>query len=340
MRCLRWAGYIDGIDLNLGCPQRSAMRGGFGCFLMEHPETVCAMIRAAKKATHLPISAKIRVFADDVGTHTVQGRVACVRTGSGAFATPCGHAVGPSTGCRSCAVECDLGASTHGQTHARRAHAAPCPDECMAGRTAGFARQLVNAGIWMLAVHGRTRTQRHHEGQVHFDVIQRICRAVPSIPVIANGGITSRTQAEAVLRNTGCAAVMAASRLLSNVSLFDPSTVPDATTTSDDDGLASMSAKIANARVYLHAARIFPPPGPRFLRDHVAVNFGQDLRWRHPDLYNLLVRNTRVTRWEQFWAIVDVLASRETPDVVPTLPTLRQIKDMAVDATHNDVAVA
>jgi tRNA-dihydrouridine synthase len=57
------APFVDAVDLNLGCPQKSAQTGGFGAFLMDKPELVRAMIEACVAAVSpTPVTAKIRVF--------------------------------------------------------------------------------------------------------------------------------------------------------------------------------------------------------------------------------------------------------------------------------------
>jgi len=54
----------DAIDLNLGCPQRTAYVGHFGSYLLEKKdrELVCSMVKAASKATKNPIFVKIRLL--------------------------------------------------------------------------------------------------------------------------------------------------------------------------------------------------------------------------------------------------------------------------------------
>ncbi|WP_337246130.1 tRNA dihydrouridine synthase DusB [Luteimonas sp. gir] len=78
---------------------------------------------------------------------------------------------------------------------------------CAAHRNAPtIARIAQDAGIAALAVHGRTRDQ-HYTGSAEYDTIAAI-KAHLSIPVIANGDIDSPEKAQAVLRHTGCDAVM------------------------------------------------------------------------------------------------------------------------------------
>ena len=69
-----------------------------------------------------------------------------------------------------------------------------------------IAKIAENAGIAALAVHGRTRACRF-VGEVEYDTIAEVVDNI-SIPVIANGDITSPQQAYAVLKKTGANAVM------------------------------------------------------------------------------------------------------------------------------------
>jgi len=52
---------FDGVDLNMGCPDRAIERQGCGSAMMKTPEVARAVIRAAKEASALPVSVKTRV---------------------------------------------------------------------------------------------------------------------------------------------------------------------------------------------------------------------------------------------------------------------------------------
>ena len=53
---------FDGIDINMGCPDRSIEKQGCGSAMIKNPENARAIIRAAKKgAGALPVSVKTRV---------------------------------------------------------------------------------------------------------------------------------------------------------------------------------------------------------------------------------------------------------------------------------------
>ena len=68
------------------------------------------------------------------------------------------------------------------------------------------ARLAADAGIQLLAVHGRTRACGY-SGNAEYDTIAAVKSAV-SIPVVANGDITTPEQAKHVLAYTGADAVM------------------------------------------------------------------------------------------------------------------------------------
>lgn len=59
--------WVDGVNLNCGCPQSWAIKEGIGCQLMEEPELVADMVRAVK-AELAPkgksVSVKIRIAKD------------------------------------------------------------------------------------------------------------------------------------------------------------------------------------------------------------------------------------------------------------------------------------
>jgi nifR3 family TIM-barrel protein len=53
---------FDGIDINMGCPDKSIEKQGAGACMMKNPEVAREIIRAARRgAPHLPISVKTRI---------------------------------------------------------------------------------------------------------------------------------------------------------------------------------------------------------------------------------------------------------------------------------------
>ena len=60
------SGWVDGVDLNCGCPQSWAMKDGIGYSLMEKPELVAEMVRAARSVlpSDKSVSCKIRIHKE------------------------------------------------------------------------------------------------------------------------------------------------------------------------------------------------------------------------------------------------------------------------------------
>jgi len=52
---------FDGVDINMGCPDRSIEKQGAGAAMIKNPAQAKEVIRAAKRGTKLPISVKTRV---------------------------------------------------------------------------------------------------------------------------------------------------------------------------------------------------------------------------------------------------------------------------------------
>jgi len=69
-----------------------------------------------------------------------------------------------------------------------------------------IAKIAEDNGIQMLAIHGRTRSQKYN-GDAEFDTVKKIVNQV-SIPVVANGDIDSPKKAKDILDYTGADAVM------------------------------------------------------------------------------------------------------------------------------------
>lgn len=80
---------------------------------------------------------------------------------------------------------------------------------------AEFARLCEGAGACMITVHGRTR-DKIYAGEPDYEEIARAKNAV-KIPVIANGGIFSVADGEAMLQRTGADGIM-----IARAALYDP----------------------------------------------------------------------------------------------------------------------
>ena len=81
-----------------------------------------------------------------------------------------------------------------------------------------LAKRLAGAGACLLTVHGRTR-EAMYAGEVDYSEIASAKNAV-SVPVVANGGIFTRADAEKMMRETGADGVMIARAALYDMNVF------------------------------------------------------------------------------------------------------------------------
>lgn len=84
-------------------------------------------------------------------------------------------------------------------------------------KTVDLCKKAESAGVTHLTVHGRTPSQRAEP--IDMEAI-RIVKESVSVPVIANGGITSLQEALHLAEQTGVDGIMAANGLLDNPALF------------------------------------------------------------------------------------------------------------------------
>ena len=88
-------------------------------------------------------------------------------------------------------------------------------------KTVAYAKMLVDAGASLIAVHGRTREQKgKNPPPADWDQIKAVKNAL-DVPVIANGNVRCKEDADEAMRYTGADAVMAAWALLDYPALFE-----------------------------------------------------------------------------------------------------------------------
>jgi tRNA-dihydrouridine synthase B len=124
--------WIDGIDINLGCPVSKARRSGFGGVLLkeENREKLTKIVKTITSTSKKPVSAKIRLGFDKSDVENI-------------------------------------------------------------------SKLLEDLGVKFLTIHGRLVTQMY-KGSANYEEIKKAKKAV-TIPVIANGDITSYQKAKEVL---------------------------------------------------------------------------------------------------------------------------------------------
>merc|ERR1719361_333937 len=54
--------FVDGIDLNFGCPQNIAKRGHYGAYLLDDVDLMTSLISKLRKHLKIAICAKIRIL--------------------------------------------------------------------------------------------------------------------------------------------------------------------------------------------------------------------------------------------------------------------------------------
>lgn len=86
--------------------------------------------------------------------------------------------------------------------------------------TVQYARMLEQAGASLIAVHGRTRDQKGRQcPPADWDKIRAVVRAV-KVPVIANGNVRTKADANRAMQYTGAQSVMSAYALLDYPAVF------------------------------------------------------------------------------------------------------------------------
>jgi nifR3 family TIM-barrel protein len=113
-----------------------------------------------------------------------------------------------------------------------------------------FACAMVEAGVAMITVHGRTRTQGF-SGQCDREIIRMVREQVPShIPVVGNGDVVDLDSYRRMKEETGCDAVMIGRGALGNPWLFR--SLRAIHLGNPDPGRPSLDERIETFRRHLH----------------------------------------------------------------------------------------
>jgi tRNA-dihydrouridine synthase A len=161
------AGY-DEINLNCGCPSDRVASGSFGACLMLEPNRVAECVAAMCASVSVPVTVKMRVGVVN------------------------SHAREPGVTIREAVSRFDEG--DYESLH-------------------GFVRKVRNAGCQVAIIHARKAVlgglspkDNREIPPLRFDVVERIKKAFPELPVIVNGGI--RTSSAALAALAWCEGVM------------------------------------------------------------------------------------------------------------------------------------
>jgi tRNA-dihydrouridine synthase len=117
--------------------------------------------------------------------------------------------------------------------------------------TIALAKAIQDCGVQMLTVHGRTvKATKLYAGAANWDIIRKIKEEL-DIPIIANGGISCKSDADRCLAETGADGVMSSEALLENPKLFSAAGERNFA----DDYARS---QIVTAREYLDTVAAYP----------------------------------------------------------------------------------
>lgn len=249
--------YCDGIDLNCGCPQKIAKRGHYGAFLLEQPEVLLPVVRALIAAVRVPVSVKVRLLPPDQGKENLDDNDKGM---TGAADESPEQAYDEEEECEGGGDDdCETGGPTVAPEFL------PCVETSLR-----LYRQLVDAGVHLLTVHGRTRHQKGPwTGKADWAAIRKVVDELGDrIPIFANGAISSAEDARQCLEQTKCDGVMSSEGLLEYPALLQ-SLVVGAPTSLPRVG------RLELARQYLAYARQYPPnkggqgSGVKCMRIHI-----------------------------------------------------------------------
>ena len=163
-------------------------------------------------------------------------------------------------------------------------------------QTVAYARMIECAGAAMITVHGRTRKMKdHRKGHADWHIIRKVRDAL-TIPVVANGSVSTFEDIQACFDISGADAVMSATGLLANPAHFLPP--------------AQQPSRWEIAREYLRLATQHTTRAEFIMRDHLFKMFYIELEV-HRDLFSDLVRAHDA---ESMLRVIDALQVRLTSD--------------------------
>lgn len=166
--------FVDGVDINCGCPQNIARRGNYGAFLLEQEETLLTLVKHLVRHLRVPLSIKVRLLpppnASQLGDDPQHHRLV--------FDVP---------------------------KHSLELYG-----------------KLVDAGIHLLTIHGRTRLEKQqYVSKTDWDTIaEAVKRFGDRVPIFANGSIETYHDVNECLTVTGADGVMSSESILEYPPLF------------------------------------------------------------------------------------------------------------------------
>lgn len=295
------APFVDAIDINCGCPQSIAKRGVYGAFLLEQEDALLTVVRHLLAVLDIPLTVKVRLLPppeqDDDDEEKDNENDDDDEN-----------------------IDGNRSSTTNNNNTNR---------DVSLQRSMALYEQLVDAGIHMLTVHGRTRFHKGvGTGPADWDAIRKVVDAFGDrIPIIANGSISNQQDVRDCLDQTNADGVMSSEAILEYPPLFQGMAQADADKAnggSGDEPTSVMNStndepprirRLALAQEYLALAKLYPPDqngqgsGVKCCKVHVHRFLHADLQNpAYSDLRTLLVNATTMEELEQ---AVEILAQRK-----------------------------
>ncbi len=186
------------IDINMGCPTPKIIKNGDGSALLCKPDLVREILRGAVQAA---LQAAVQDAGQNVGNAPLRAEVPDLRQNVGNAPL---RAEEPDAG--------QNAGKAMVQAAGQRAGAKPITVKIRKGWDSSCANYMEigkiaeEAGVSAITLHGRTREQMY-SGKADWDSIRSL-KASLSIPVIGNGDVKSLGDADRMMSETGCDAVM------------------------------------------------------------------------------------------------------------------------------------
>lgn len=254
--------YCDGIDLNCGCPQKIAKRGHYGAYLLEQPDVLLPVVKALTAAVRIPVSVKVRLLpaAADQGKENLDDNDNDDYNSNGGGEN---RNESPEQAYQEEEEEECVNGVEEGATVAPEF--LPCVETSLR-----LYRQLVDAGVHLLTVHGRTRHQKGPwTGKADWSAIRQVVDELGDrIPIFANGSVSCAQEARQCLEETKCDGIMSSEGLLEYPPLLQ-------SLASGAPAVLPRVGRLELARKYLAYARQYPPnkggqgSGVKCMRIHI-----------------------------------------------------------------------
>ncbi|VUZ47358.1 unnamed protein product, partial [Hymenolepis diminuta] len=186
----------DGIDLNCGCPQRWAMKEGYGAAMLKKPELIEDLVKSARSAVP-----RWRIVKNEDGEETRAPFSVSIKI----RLVPCPpRATGGDT---------VSAASLTGTNNVEL--------------TTELVQRAAHMGVDWVTIHGRTPSQRTTSpaswsdvGEVIAARISHTTETSAPLPIFLNGDVKTLDDAAEAHRISGCQGVMVARGLLQDPALF------------------------------------------------------------------------------------------------------------------------